>query len=64
MFSYGFCQISKNTYFTEQLRATASYLSYMSGGFWDKVTDELVAWCDVTAAENYSPIDGDNDDHK
>ena len=34
MFSYGFCQISKNTFFTEHLRATASEVEILEISWW------------------------------
>ena len=44
-----------------------SDISYMSGGFWDKVTDfidEPVVQCDVPAVKNTSLVDVDSEDCK
>ena len=42
-----------------------SNLSYMSGEFWDKITDSIdepAVQCDVPAVKNTLLVDGDNDD--
>ena len=47
------------------VETNTSNLSYMSGEFWDKITnsiDEPAVQCDVPAVKNFSLVDGDDDD--